>query len=190
MKQQEKIQKDLIVADIYAQHQNKYKKMPANHVRMGIYGLLRLSMAWQKTCTPERAVASFKVVGQYPFDPRQVLMQCTAKLTTEQETKILLALDPLTAIYKKNGGFKTSDFDRHDVPNSDTGGKLKEDLIMSRQRTKRLTHSNVQVELAELLVKSEKAKRKRDDKKKKDEDGGEKKVIKSYCPRAKKARIV
>jgi hypothetical protein len=117
-------------------------------------------------------------------------MQCTAKLTTEQETKILLALDPLTAIYKKNGGFKTSDFDRHDVPNSDTGGKLKEDLIMSRQRTKRLTHSNVQVELAELLVKSEKAKRKRDDKKKKDEDGGEKKVIKPYCPRAKKARVV
>jgi len=46
---------------------------------------------------------------------------------------------------------------------------------MSRQRTKRLTHPNVQVELAELLVKSEKAKRKRDDKKKKDEDGGEKK---------------
>ena len=61
---------------------------------------------------------------------------------------------------------------------------------MSRQRTKRLTHSNVQVELAELLVKSEKAKRKRDDKKKKDEDGGEKKVIKPYCPHAKKARVV
>ena len=181
-----------LVSNIFALHQNKYKRMKAEHVRMGIYGLLRLALAWQKTCTPERAVASFKVIGAYPFDPRQVLFQCTAEMTTAEETRILLALEDLTDIYDKNGGLTTSDFDASNIPDNDPKGKAKEDLIMSRQRTKRLTHPTVQIELAALLKVAVVAKTKRNDKRNRDEasaTNGAPKVVKAYKPRPKKQKL-
>eukprot|EP01038_Epipyxis_sp_PR26KG_P017284 gene17284-23836_t len=151
------------VSEVFRQHEIKHGKIPANHKRMGIYGTLRLSLAWQKTLNVDKARSSFALTGQYPFSAERVLQNCTTRITSEEETNIYAALEDLTQVYETNGELVSKDFNDNNIFNNDAiDGKSKEDLVMSRQRTVRLSHDKTQVRLAVLKATADVAKNKRD----------------------------
>jgi len=174
-----------LVSKAFAEHQDKYGKMLATYERMGIFGTLRLSQAWQNTCVPMRAIASFKATGQSPFDPNQVISNCTAKMTYDEKERVLESLETLSTQYKINGELVDKDFNDCNIASNDVeGAKLKENLTTCRQRTIRLTHVKTQERLQTLLVKAIAVKGKKEDNKKRKADA----IENGELPKAKKKR--
>ena len=117
------------------------KVMPPTHVRMASYGLVRVQMALQNSLTGPRIKKCFKRIGQYPYDPRIVLSQCTTKLTPAQEKTIFNAVPALTVQYDLFGELTTADFDKENIANNTkVTGKAKEDGAINRMRSVCLTH--------------------------------------------------
>lgn len=128
------------VSKIWAEHQTKYNSpFSAAHQRMGIYGVLRLSLAFSRGWSPVKAVHSFELTGQCPYDRNVILRNCTTPLTPKQTNLIFKALPVLEAKYVANGKLTKEDFDLANIPNNSIG-KEKDLLTMSRQRTVRLSH--------------------------------------------------
>src|SRR3989338_8581621 len=66
-----------LLANIWQAHQTTYKKLTPDHVKNGIYGVLRVSLAFQRGYNTSRAQDSFRAVGSYPFDKDVILRHCT-----------------------------------------------------------------------------------------------------------------
>ena len=178
------------ITTILAKHQTKTKKlMPPAHVRQAAFGLMRVRMAAQNALTGPRARRSFVKIGQWPFDKKKVLQQCTTKLTVDQEAAIFAALPKLTSQYDSFGELVQKNFDDANIFNNDIPGKkLKEDGATNRKRSCRLTHH---VQHDQMLAKQparEVAKEKCADLKKRKEASDV--VAKQYQPRQKKPRLV
>lgn len=151
-----------ILSQIWRQHQEKYQyQMKSDHVRMGIWGILRVRAAFQEACTPLRIKESFKTVGQVPFCTATILQQCTSRLTGPQETGVRSAIIPLTQLFLQNGQLTEPDFELHKIPQTVAVAKAREDLITSRQRTLRLTHPLIRERMyTESVLRKAKAKKK------------------------------
>lgn len=180
-----------ILSQIWKQHQEKYQyQMKSDHVRMGIWGILRVRSAFQEACTPLRIKESFKTVGQVPFCTDTILRQCSSRLTVPQETDVRAAITPLTQLFLQNGQLTEADFELHKIPQTVAVAKAREDLITSRQRTLRLTHPLIRERIyLESVLRKEKAKKKKEKivQKKAEEaaKGGPKPtlVVRAYTPR-------
>jgi hypothetical protein len=99
--------------------------------------------------------------GKYPFNPDQVILNSTAKLTVKERDNIVKSLPNLSICYKNNGQLVDKAFyDCHIANNDIEGSTLKEDLITCRQCTIRLMHRKTQERLQSLLQKSNIAKEK------------------------------
>ncbi len=84
----------------------------AAHAKMAIAGLLRVQAALQNTMKPEMIRDSFNKAGAYPYSLRQILCNCSTKLSSDEEQKnIVIHISDLTKKMKKQGKIFEKDFD-------------------------------------------------------------------------------
>jgi hypothetical protein len=184
------------VADAFADHQTKmsdklgkkaYKGMPPSHVRMGIYGQVRVSTAFSKTCTIDRGVQSFATIGQRPFSATQMLDQLFVHVSEEDRFLFIDALENGADYYEQEGCMPNEIMDLLHVPDNDEEIELgpREGVTMSHRRSTRLTHEKQWRDLLLQSTQREASKRKKAEK----EESLEPKIFKPYKPRSKKARV-
>jgi hypothetical protein len=184
------------VADVFAHHQTKmsaqlgkkaYKGMTPSHVRMGIYGQIRVSTAFSKTCTIDRGVKSFATIGQRPFSATQMLDQLYVHVSEDERFLFIDALENGADYYEIEGCMPNEIMDLLLVPDNDEEIELgsREGVTMSHRRSTRLTNEKQWRDLLLQSTKREASKRKKEEK----EESPEPKLFKPYKPRSKKARV-
>jgi hypothetical protein len=104
----------------------------ARHRKMAVYGLLRVQMAMQNVLKPKIIKDSFKVCGIYPLSLEQMMKQCTADLSPQDEEDIRRVLPTLVEIMKLQGEIFEQDFD--DIGVKPSAKKNTDRLVVSRRR--------------------------------------------------------
>ena len=132
-----------------------YKGMTPSHVRMGIFGQVRVSTAFSKTCTIDRGVQSFATIGQRPFSATQMLDQ------------LFDALENGADYYEQEGCMPNEIMDLLMVPDNDEEIELgpREGVTMSHRRSTRLTNEKQWRDLLPQSTQREASKRKQKKKK-------------------------
>ena len=162
-----------------------YPGMTPAHVRMGIYGNLRVALAFTKACTVDRAINCNKKTGQRPFDPDKMIDNLFFRMSPEDRQSFKEALPMGSQIYAENGAVTSQQMDDLKVPNNDDRYQSNIDnLTMSRRRCSRLTDESQWRVILNQKETRESAKRK----KAQNEENKPAKVFKPYKPKVKKQK--
>jgi hypothetical protein len=131
--------------------------MPANLIKMGKHGLLRVHHASKSAVSSKTVKESFSRAGIYnsaaSYDPSKILSNCTSKISIEEETQIIEAVPKLAKILNQNGKLLDSDYNIR----VNEAIQSKDDLTLTRKRTVLLTNA------AFVTKEEEKRKKKADD---------------------------
>ena len=126
---------------IQASENRSYQGMPSTHDRMGIYGNLKVALAFSKTCTLDRAMKGNQKTGQRPFNPDTMINNLFVHMKPEDRQAFKEALPWGSQIYAANGAVASLEMDDLKVPNNDEKCDSNIDsFTMSRRRCTRLTN--------------------------------------------------
>lgn len=123
------------------------KQMSAAHVKMAVFGLLRVQLAIQNTVKRSMIKDSFRLTGVYPFSLGQILHQCNTTITPDEQLNICAVLPKLATLMLEHGELKEADMDKCHI----RGTTHKDNLVLNRRRSVILTCGSI--------VKAEAAKR-------------------------------
>jgi DNA-binding protein YbaB len=189
----------IAVSEMIAKHQNylqdnKLKLLTTEHVKQAIDGLLRLSVANQKTINSHTIKGSFIDVAQdVTLTDLETIVacinNCTTKMTTEDEGIVIEAVPSLVPIFDELGMIPEKEYDDRNIPvDVNEKGKPKDQRICAQQRTVDVTNMKSQERLLVEKNKSVVAKEKRvvaAQKKSDAVDNGTVKPVKAYVPKLK-----
>ena len=176
----------------FADHQTReatksrsYPGMTPAHVRMGIYGNLRVALAFSKTCTVDRAINCNKKTGQRPFDPDKMIDNLFVPMQAEDRQSFKDALQRGSQIYAANGTVASLEMDALKVPdNEDKHQSNIDNLTMSRRRSSRLTNESQW----RVILKQKETRLSAKRKKAQNDENKPAKVFKPYQPKVKKEK--
>jgi hypothetical protein len=180
------------LSNAFAEHQTKeanknrlYKGISSPHVRQGIFGTLRVAIAFSKTCTLDRAVKCNEVTGQRPFDPDKMINNLFVHMENQDRQHFKVAIPEGSKIYATNGSVTSQEMDDLHVPDNDDEFESNIDnLTMSRRRSTRLT---VEQQWRVILKQKETRESSKRKKAQKDENRPPK-IYRPYKPQAKKQK--
>jgi hypothetical protein len=147
-----------------SEHVERGRKMPANHKKCGMFGVLRILMALRKNLNGEVIYKGFENCGIYDreekgYNLKTIMKNCTTKLNRADGDKFVAAIPILAQQLGQKGELLHEHFMAHEIFRKyDTGSK--DDRIVAQRRFVFLTHK-------ELF---ERERRKEEEKKKKEEE--------------------
>jgi len=164
------------IADVLKAHLAKYKRKtnPAEdlsqeqedgvkkgftlgtaHQQQVIEGIARVQMAFANGVHPHTIRDSFKLIGVHPYSLHQILSECRAEVSEDEETHIMEVMPKLVQKIRDQGELFDSDFDKENIRNlaedMQVGkrgrvlkGRVKKDsLVIGRRRAVLLLHPRV-----------------------------------------------
>jgi hypothetical protein len=109
------------------------KTMKAAHIKMALYGLLRVNYALQLTMKCNMIKESFQLCGIYPYSTDQILASCKTAILLEESDHIKSVLPALSALIGEESELFDKDFEEFNIRNNKNSSK--DSLTTCRRRS-------------------------------------------------------
>jgi hypothetical protein len=134
----------ILLENIWKSHQEATNTIiTREHKKSGINGIIKIFHCLKSTININVIEKSFKVTGASPYNLNQIISQCTAKISREQEIIIKREIDYLKNVFASAGEIDENTFDLCGIDdNIKKKGKRKDELVVFRRRCILLSSDN------------------------------------------------